>query len=83
MSADYYFGGDEYVADIYYYLLKISGFDETSFGSQFLALFNNDKINVVIKENKLKGERFKDRNFHFEGEIYTDFNQKGLLSPII
>ncbi|GGH20536.1 hypothetical protein GCM10011418_25830 [Sphingobacterium alkalisoli] len=36
---------------------------------------------VSIRKNESQLERLKNRNFHHEGDIYTDFNQKDAPKP--
>ncbi|MCF6167977.1 RHS repeat-associated core domain-containing protein [Lutibacter sp.] len=69
-----------YEAKILANLNKITEGDPNSFGSQFLGLFENDDINVKVKQNTSKG-KYKGRNVTDpqDNTVYTFFNQKGSI----
>lgn len=60
-------------------LNKITEGDPNSVGSQFLGLFENDKINVDVRNNPVKKGKNKDKNATDGTTVYTSFNQKGDL----
>ncbi|PZU78446.1 MAG: hypothetical protein DI529_17920, partial [Chryseobacterium sp.] len=67
---------DSYAGQILSALTKITGGDESSFGSTFLGLFANDKINATIQDSKnFSIESYRGKNFTIDTDVYTGFNQ--------
>src|SRR5690554_4024924 len=70
---------NSYTGQILSALNQIADDTNSSFGKDFLGLFSNDDINVLIIENNLKGDN-ANINAHSSGTIYTSFDQKVDLS---
>ena len=68
-----------YVAQIQSALSDITEGDPNSFGSQFLGLFENDDVNVNVRNNPVKKGKNKDKNVTQGTDIYTSFNQSGSI----
>ena len=68
--------GDSYAGQILSSLTSITGGDKDSFGSTFLGLFSNDKINTTIQSST--GTNFEGQNGAYtDGSgIVTAFNQE-------
>ncbi|NCQ12294.1 MAG: hypothetical protein GW809_09185, partial [Bacteroidetes bacterium] len=67
-----------YLSQVLGFLGDIAGGDENSFGSQFLSLFENDDINVEIRDSNTS-DNYKGRNVTLGTIIFTSFNQDGSI----
>jgi len=76
---EHYADEGSYLSQVLGFLIEITGNDENSFGSLFLSLFENENIDVNIRQNNSTKKNIKGKNITQEITIYTSFDQKGSI----